>query len=315
MLRKLRFSLTCLSLILWASLAYGRTWSDSTGQFKVEADLIAQNAERVVLKTKKDKLISLDIKQLSEEDQKYLASAEASADRLADADKNHVWQLNIKELKLIGKLAGYYGEDYIVERSMSRPMVNGKKEKDLPEMFVKVLPAIVNHFEKANITDNESLNAWLAKQGKAQHKYHVDGVLLTLASGVEVKVPIFLFGSKEQEFLSPGLDRWRAIQDEKLESEKKAELERRERMMMEASARAYQANQAIQTKAQLIQLELLAVASGATDLWEVELIPTARSGYPFTVVVPARNSGAAQQAALQKYPGTRVGPTRKFAGY
>ncbi|MFO0943958.1 MAG: SHD1 domain-containing protein [Pirellulales bacterium] len=90
MLRQLRFSLTCLSLILCTTLAFGRTWSDSTGKFKVEADLIAQNAERVVLKTKKDKLISLDIKQLSEEDQKYLATAEASAERLADADKNHV---------------------------------------------------------------------------------------------------------------------------------------------------------------------------------------------------------------------------------
>ncbi len=314
MLGKLSFSLTCLSVFL-ASVAFGRTWSDSSGKFKVEADLIAQSAERVVLKTKKDKLISLDIKQLSEEDQKYLATAEASVERLADSDKDHVWQLNIEDLKLIGKLAGYYAEDYVVERLMSRPMVNGKKEKDLPEMFVKILPAIVNHFEKANITDHESLTAWLTKQGKSQHEYHVDGVLLTLASGVEVKVPIFLFSSKEKDFLSPGLERWRAIQDEKLESEKKAELERHELMMMEASARAYQANQAMQTKAQLLQLEMLAIASGAAELWEVELFPTARSGYPFSVVVPARNSGAAQQAALQKYPGTRAGASRRFAGY
>lgn len=315
MIRGLMKTLLLVQLCTACSAAWARTWTDASGSFKVEADLIALSPERVVLRTTKNKLLSLDVKQLSPEDQKFLSTAEASADRLADPDKNHVWQLQQKELKLIGRMQGYYEQDFVIERAQSRLVVNGKKETELPELLVKVIPAIVENFEHAGITDSVSLNKWLTKQGKTQHKYHVDGVRLLLDSGIELNVPIFLFGPQEREFLMPGLERWRAIQNEKLEQVKKEELERQEKMMMQASARAYQQNQAIQTRAQVMQLELLAVTSGATELWEVELMPAARYGYPFTVVVPARNSQVAEQTALQRYPGNRITGTRKFAGY
>ncbi len=51
----------------------------------------------------------------------------------------------------------------------------------------------------------------------------------------------------------------------------------------------------MQTRTQLLQLEMLAVAAGATDLWEVALVPNTAYGHPFTVVVPARASDAAEQ--------------------
>ncbi len=306
---------TMLVLALALSPVYARTWTDASGKFKVEADLIAQNTEGIVVKTQKGKLLVLEIKQLSQDDQKYLKSAEAGTDRLADTDKNHTWSLTIKDLKVTGSLTGYYAEDYVIQRAQSKVVVNGKKENELPELFLRVLPAIVNHFERTDLADLRALNNWLTKEGKGEHKYHVEGVHMQLASGVNVKIPIFLFGSVEQEFLKPGLERWVAMQSEKMEYEQKAELERREAMMMAASARAYQANQAAQTQAQIMQLELLAVATGATELWEVALLPTMAYGRPFTVIVPARNSLAAEQQALQRYPGTRVGATRKFAGY
>ncbi len=302
-----------LSLQMQGALARG--WSDGTGKFKVEADLIAHSEERIVLKTKSGRLIALEIQQLSEDDRKFLASTEAKIGQLGSADKNHVWALTLKDLKVVGALTGYYAEDYVIQRQDARISVNGKKEQELPELFLRVLPAIVNKFEGTDLADPPALNRWLKDAGKGQHKYHVEGVHLHLASGVDVKVPIFLFGKTEQEFLKPGLERWRAIQSEKLEEQQKLDLERREAMLMEASARAYQANQAMQTRAQLLQLEMLAVATGATELWEVALIPNTAYGHPFSVVVPARSSAVAEQMALQKYPGASLGATRKFAGY
>ncbi len=315
MVRILAFTLFLAVVTLQSATVVGRTWSDVTGKFKVEADLIAQNDEHAVLKTAKGKLLALDIKQLSEDDQKFLATSEASADRLAGTDKTHVWLLKIKDMKVVGQLVTYCAEDYFIERGSGAAVVNGKPERDLPELFRKILPAIVNHFEKADIVDHNSLVNWLNKQGKTQHKYHVEGVQLRLASGVDLRIPIFLFGDQEQYFLMPGLERWRALQAEKLEANNKAQLERREQVMMEASARAFQANQAIQARAQVMQLELLAVATGAVELWEVGLLPNTPYGHPFTVIVPARNSLTAEQQALQRYPGTRVAATRKFAGY
>ena len=64
-----------------------------------------------------------------------------------------------------------------------------------------------------------------------------------------------------------------------------------------------------------MQLGLLAVGSGVTDLWEVYLEPGPRvRGYPQAVVVPARDSDSASYIALQKYPGYVLGPVRKLAG-
>ncbi len=71
---------------------------------------------------------------------------------------------------------------------------------------MKILPAIVNHFEKTELADVNSLIRWLEKNNKKQHKYHVEGVGIQLESGDLVRVPIFLFVEPEQEFLRPGLD-------------------------------------------------------------------------------------------------------------
>ncbi len=158
------------------------------------------------MKTKSGRLIALEIQQLSEGDRKFLASTEAGIGQLDSADKNHVWTLSFKDLKVVGALIGYYAEDYVIQRHDARIAVNGKKEQELPELFVRILPAIVNKFEGTDLADPNALNRWLKESGKGQHKYHVEGVYLRLASGVEVKIPIFLFGKAEQEFLSPGLD-------------------------------------------------------------------------------------------------------------
>ena len=64
-----------------------------------------------------------------------------------------------------------------------------------------------------------------------------------------------------------------------------------------------------QKKVALRQLQLQGYDAGLFDLWEVALYP--RRGMPLSVVVPARNSDQASQAALAKYPNYRVGAVAK----
>ena len=55
----------------------------------------------------------------------------------------------------------------------------------------------------------------------------------------------------------------------------------------------------------------LAVASGATDLWNVSMRPKGGYGYPYHVLVHGRNSDEARVAALNRYPNYTVGGIAK----
>ncbi len=304
-----------LAFVLLASTAApARQWSDATGRFKVEADLIAINDDVVVLKSKDGRLIAVEIAQLSKQDQDFLRSEEAGATKLDAKDKDHVWRLQA-DLKVIGRIAGYFAEDLVVERRNAKLFVNGTEESDVSELTRQMLPKIVEHFETAKIKDMPALKEWLSKHGKIPHVYAVEGVRIALTSGEEVKVPIFMFASAERALLESGLARWKALQSEKLEESEKSRYSQRESLMLSSAARAYQQDQAFRNQAQMMQLNMLAaVDAGVTDLWEVLLIPRNPYAYPFTVVVPARDSATAQAAALSQYPGFGVDATRKVAG-
>ena len=63
-----------------------------------------------------------------------------------------------------------------------------------------------------------------------------------------------------------------------------------------------------------LQLQMLAIDAGLVDLWRVALVP--RPGarlMPTTVIVPARNSRDAAQAALAANPGYTVGPIARVS--
>ena len=66
----------CFVVLGLAALADGRTWTDSTGNYTVEADLIGFNDATVVLKKKNRQLVAVPIDKLSKEDQTYLKSKE-----------------------------------------------------------------------------------------------------------------------------------------------------------------------------------------------------------------------------------------------
>ena len=67
-----------------AALADGRSWTDSTGYYRVEADMIGFNDTTVVLKKQDHQLVAVPIAKLSKDDQTYLKSkevAESAPDR------------------------------------------------------------------------------------------------------------------------------------------------------------------------------------------------------------------------------------------
>lgn len=303
-------------ILAWSSACVtglAREWADASGRFKIQADLLAINDDVVVLKAKDGRLIAVEIAQLSKADQDFLKSEEAGATKLDAKDKDHIWNLQ-GDLKVIGRIAGYFAQDLTVERRNAKLFVDGTQESDVPETLRSMLPRIVEHFETAKMKDMAELKEWLSKHGKAPHVYPIEGVRIALTSGDEVKIPIFMFGSAERSLLEPGLARWKALQKEKLEDIDRSRYDRREALMLSSAARAYQQNQAFRNQAQLMQLDMLAVDAGITDLWEVLLLPRNPYAYPFTVVVPARDSATAQAAAAQRYPGFDVDATRKIAG-
>lgn len=304
------FCLLCLP----ASAVLGRTWTDASGRFQVEANLIAINDDVVVLKSKQGNLIAVQIAQLSEADQSYLRSEQSGSAKLGDKDKDHVWNVS-GDLKFIGRVVDYFQQDLVLERLNARLMLNGKEEKEIPEMTLKILPLIVEHFEQAKINDLPSLRSWLTSQGKVPHTYSIEGVVIALSSGEEVKVPIFLLGSAERVALEPGLNRWRSLKGEKLEDAERTRLARQQALWLSSSARAYQMDKAAEAQARMLQLDLLAIDAGITDLWEVLLVPPNPYAYPFTVLVPARDSASAQIVAQQKYPTYTVDVTRKLSAY
>lgn len=302
-----------LVVLLLTQIGQTREWSDASGKFKIQADLLAINDDVVVLKAKDGRLIAVEIGQLSKQDQDFLRSEEAGATKLDAKDKDHVWRLQ-GDRKIIGRVVGYFAQDLVVERRNAKLFVDGTQESDVPETIRSMLPDIVEHFETVKLKDMPELKEWLTKQGKAPHTYPVEGVRIALTSGEEVKVPIFMFASAERSLLEPGLVRWKALQKEKLEDVERSKYARREALMLSSAARAYQQDQAYKNQAQMMQLDLLAIDAGVTDLWEVLLVPRNPYVYPFTVVVSARDSATAQAVAAGRYPGYVVDATRKLAG-
>ena len=309
----LAISCLCASLLL-SQTSQGTEWTDATGRFKIEANLIAVNDDVVVLKTKDGRLIAVEIAQLSKANQEFLKSDEAAASKLDAKDKDHTWRL-LGDHKVTGRIAGYFAQDMVVERRNAKLFVDETQESDLPELTLTILPHIVEHFETAKIKDLAELKEWLSKRGKMPHVYPVEGVRVALTSGEEVKIPIFVFASGERAVLEPGLARWKALQKEKLEDTEKSRYSNREALMLSSAARAYQQDQAFNAQAQMMQLNLLAINAGITDLWEVLLMPRNPYAYPFTVVVPATDSASAQIVAAQNYPGYKVDSTRKLSIY
>lgn len=302
-MNRLVMALVTASLALPATPpACARVWTDATGKYSTEADLMARNDELAVLQRADGDLVSVKIDELSQKDQEYLRSHElVESDRSAVA--LHDWTFR-NGLKVRGRVVGYGRRELVLQRRGGKLFVNDRHFENLPAVYRRMLPRIVGYFLKRDMQTTEQLQGWMeAQHGKAK-RFTVEGVILELENGDRYGVPFFFFTEEDLKLLKPGWERWQAADEDSLDRE-------RENLYVESQAAAYQRNQRATNQIARLQLGLLATVAGVVDLWEVRLVPATGRGWPISVVVPARDSRQATQMALAQHPGYAAGPVRK----
>lgn len=289
-----------------AAPALARTWTDASGAYSVEADLVGYTEDSVIIKRCDQHLAAIEIEKLSDDDKRFVATEEA---RLA-AEKLHETQqtwTSVNGVTIIGNVVDYVSKEVTFERKRGKVFVNGRVFKNLPKVYQQIAPKIVSYYESNNVSDEASLGSWLAHRRAEPATYQVDGVVMELPGGDEYAFPFFLFQESDLEVLKPGWDRWAAMNDD-YQSRRNAGDELR------TMAAAYQSNQQANQQIARLQLGMQAVNAGVTSLWEVTLYPgRGVAGQPIWAVVPGRDSRVATANALANNPGYVAGPVRRVS--
>lgn len=313
-------SLFWLGLVCTQGLS--REWADKTGNVKVNGTLIAADQKDIVVRldqpVKGRELLAIEIAQLSDADQKFLM-LEESEGQLKSATEKHSWSLR-NGMNVFGKVVGFNRKEVTLQRRRGKLYVNDRPFDNLPEVYRKMIPRIVEHFEKKTFANDSQFNDWVLAQKAEARTFTCEGVLMELPNGEEYGIPFFFFKDTELTVLQPQWDEWLAANQAAKEDE---ETKRQQSLYLQSQAAAYQQsvqqNQAYQQEMMQIarmQLQMQAVAAGVFSMWEVYLYPPAGvAAYPISVVVNARNSFDAANIASANNPGYVVGPIRKFAGY
>jgi hypothetical protein len=291
-----------------APAVQARVWTDATGNFTMDAELVAFNERSVVLQRADHELVAIPIAQLSEEDRKYLASDEASKVANGWTDAQQTWTLR-DGTKIVGRLVDYISRDLTIQRRRRRIYVNDRAFDNLPEFYQRLVPAIVAHFEKLPRADRRGLQTWLTQQGGEPRTFKVDGVILETENGDEYGIPFFLFSDEDLAILKPSWDESLATR-----SGKDFAAQEDHAFWLQSLAAARSRDAQVKREIAMMQLKLQAVDAGLTSLWEVTLHPAAGNGSPpLWVVVPGRDSRQATELALQQNPGFVAGPVRRVS--
>jgi hypothetical protein len=294
--------------------SFARTWSDTSGKWTFEGDLIGVNETTAVVQRsgKKQSLIAIPINQLSKSDQEFLKSKESADQAQRAANEKQTWTTQ-SGLKVVARVVDYGRRDVTIQRRRGKIYVNDRLFENLNGVQQAVLMRVVSHFENVAIRDKKDLQEWVIKLKAEPRTYTCDGVMLELESGDEYGVPFFLFSEQDLKVLKPGWDRWLAAHEAKERKDQALAEKERESLYLQAEAQAHQRDREQQQKVQEVELGLLAAAAGVTNIWEVELWPNSAMGRPRTVVVPGRDSNAAAQSALAKFPDYKIGSIAKVS--
>lgn len=303
-----------LSLVFVVSLlptnsAIARIWTDSTGKYTIEANLIAFNEKSVILQREDHQLGQIPIDKLSKADQDYLKGKEASDAVKKVSGAVQTWNLRSGE-KLVGRVVGYERKQMIVQRRRGNIYVNDRLFDNLPKIYQIMVPKIVANDAHLVHDDRQALEDYLVTQKGLPQTFTVEGPLFELETGDEYVVPFFLFSTGDQNLLKPGWDQW-LLANSKQQYDQRSNQD----FLLQSLMAARQRDEQIQQQIAQVQLDQ-AIFSGATSLWEVTLYPgRGVAGSPVWVTEAGINSQQASAAAMQKYPGYVRGPVRKVAGY
>ncbi|MDX1925655.1 MAG: SHD1 domain-containing protein [Pirellulaceae bacterium] len=297
-------TLMLLALQLFSNVAVGRVWSSANGAFEIEGEEISFNETLVVLKRPNGELVALELKELSSKDQEYVRSKQLQEKEKVAAEEMQTWTAK-DGMKVRGKVVAYGRKEMVVQRKLGHVHVNDKKFSTIDALHQKLVLRILSVVENTKLEDEKQLEEWAKKLGGNPKTYPLEGVLMQLESGDEIGVPFFLFAREELGILQPGWELWK----EQAESE---EMRNRESFLLRSAAMAYQKDRAAKQQIEMVKLEMLAVSTGVTSVWQVGLAPgPGVYGRPFAVMVTAQNSEVASQMALQRYPGYELVGVRK----
>lgn len=319
------FSLNLLFVALfpaWCRPLQAREWKDKSGNIKVQGTLVAADPKEIVIKldqpVKGRELLAIEIAQLSDEDQKFVTQDE-TAGQLKSATEKHSWSLK-NGLTIFGKVVGFDRRDVTLQRRRGKLYVNDRPYENLPEIYRRMVPKIVEYFEKKTFVDDSQFQDWVIAQRAEARTFTCEGVLMEFPNGDEYGIPFFFFKEMELKILEPQWDEWLAAHQANAVDD--TEEKRQHSLYLQSQAAAYQQAQQKEAYQQemlqiaRMQLQMQAVSAGVTSLWEVYLFPPPGvAAYPISVVVSARNSFDAGNIAGTNNPGYIVGPIRKFAGY
>jgi hypothetical protein len=290
--------------LLLVNVAQARVWTDASGKYSFEADLIAFNETDLVLQKPDKTLVAVDFEQLSAEDQKYVQSKEAadSLDKLRA--KKQVWKMR-SGLEVIGNVVDYVRKDVTFSMTRGKIYINDRLFENLTEIQQRIVPLIAAHFTDREITDRAGLFDWLRRRRGEPITFTVEGVQMELENGDLYGVPFFMFSDQALAALKPGWEQW-AAKTSTFEHQQESELR------LQTAAQSFHEGQAQTNQLLKMQLQLQAFQSGL--LWEVMLYPEAGTlGWPLYVVVPGRDSRQAGWNALANNPGYTLGPIARVS--
>jgi hypothetical protein len=308
-MKRIRIALI-LTLALSAahSNSSARTWTDATGKYTIEADLIAFDDETVILQRADHELGAVAIEKLSQQDQEYLKSKEADETRGKLTKQEQTWMLR-DGAKLVGRVVDFTQKDLTIQRRRGKIYVNDRLFSNLPEFYQLMIPKIVAHFERINQPDQQGFESWAVRQRGQPRTFRLEGVILELENGDEYGIPFFFFSEEDLAILEPGWKQWHVAQEDYDSRNKQA-------FLLQSLAAARHRDADVRRQIALMQLNLQAVQAGLTSLWEVSLYPArGNQNPPLWVVVPGRDSRQATANALAQYPGYVAGPVRRVAGF
>jgi hypothetical protein len=283
----------------FAACVNAREWSSPNGHYKLEAELIAFDDKTVVLKPARGKLISAQLAELSESDRSYVKD---QAEKPSSPEENHLWT-TATGMKVPGKVLAYGKKQLTVQRQLGKVLINDQPFTKLDSVQQEIVLQTLSHLEGQTF-DEARLTKWARKLGAEIKSYPLSGVLMELKNGEIVGVPFFLFSQSDLKALEPGWESWLAAAEDE-------ESRQREDLYVRAQADQYQRSREQQQQVEMLKLEMLARATGALKVWEVQLVPVQVRGYPLRVLVPANDSATASGMAMRQYPGYRVNAVKR----
>ncbi len=248
------------------------TWTDTTGKYTFNAELIGFDSDSVVLQREDHQLVQVEIAKLSPADQEFMKSKEAKAGVEKMTGAMQTWT-TLSGLKVEGRVVDYVQRDVTIQRHRGRLKVNDRVFDNLPPVYQTIVMRVVEHFEKTPIKDREALDAWSRTLRARPRTFQCEGVLFELANGDEYAVPFFLFADADRAVLEASFADWKQAQ-----ADEKAQAEASFRLQSLAAAR--QQDREVTRQIAQLQLGMTAVVAGVTSLWEVTLFPASGMNAP-----------------------------------